>query len=82
VSEDLALALTCVEDPPRLETPIRNAGAYIGFSVEPTSWSEGLFEPALKVMDGEVPIPDGPGWGGTISKDWLEHAERQISERI
>ena len=80
MSEDLALALTCVEDPPRLETPIRNAGAYIGFSVEPTSWTEGLFEQVLKVTDGEVPIPDGPGGGGTISRVWLERAERQISE--
>jgi L-alanine-DL-glutamate epimerase-like enolase superfamily enzyme len=60
---------------------IRNAGPYMEFSIEPTSWTDGLFEPALKVTDGKVPIPDGPGWGVTLSKDWLERAEHQISER-
>jgi L-alanine-DL-glutamate epimerase-like enolase superfamily enzyme len=60
---------------------IRNAGPFIEYSIEPTSWTDGLFEPALKVADGKVAIPSGPGWGVTISKDWLAKAERQISER-
>jgi L-alanine-DL-glutamate epimerase-like enolase superfamily enzyme len=60
---------------------IGNAGPYVEFSIEPTSWTDGLFEPALKVTDGKVPIPDGPGWGVTLSKSWLEKAGRQVSER-
>jgi len=30
--------------------------------------------------DGKVQIPDGPGWGVEISKDWLEKATYQKSE--
>jgi L-alanine-DL-glutamate epimerase-like enolase superfamily enzyme len=60
---------------------IRNAGPFMEYSIEPTSWTDGLFEPALKVVDGKVAIPSGPGWGVTINKDWLAKAERQVSER-
>ena len=60
---------------------IRNAGPYLEFSIEPTSWTDGLFEPVLKVTDGKVPIPGGPGWGVTLNKDWLAKAERQVSEK-
>jgi len=60
---------------------ISNAGPHVEFSIEPTGWTDGLFEPALKVTDGKVPIPDGPGWGVTISKDWLARAERRVSEK-
>jgi L-alanine-DL-glutamate epimerase-like enolase superfamily enzyme len=60
---------------------IRNAGPFLEYSIEPTSWTDGLFEPALKVVDGKVAIPSGPGWGVTLSKDWLAKAERRVSER-
>jgi len=60
---------------------IKNAGPYVEFSIEPTSWTDGLFEPALKVTDGKAPIPNGPGWGVTISNAWLAKAERQVSEK-
>ena len=60
---------------------IRNAGPYMEFSIEPTSWTDGLFEPALKVTDGKVPIPAGPGWGVIINKDWFAKAERRVSEK-
>jgi len=59
---------------------IPNAGPYLEFSIEPTPWTEGLYEPALEVRDGEVAIPDGPGWGVTVSPSWLADAERQVSE--
>jgi L-alanine-DL-glutamate epimerase-like enolase superfamily enzyme len=59
---------------------IANAGPYVEFSIEPTGWTDGLFDPPLKVTDGNVPIPAGPGWGVTISKDWLARAERRVSE--
>jgi len=60
---------------------IANAGPHMEFSIEPTSWTEGLYSPALKVADGRVAIPDGPGWGVTPSAKWLEAAERKVSER-
>jgi L-alanine-DL-glutamate epimerase-like enolase superfamily enzyme len=65
-----------------MQGAVKNAGPYVEFSIEPTSWTDDLFEPALKVADGKVPIPDGPGWGITISKDWLAKAERQVSGKV
>ena len=57
-----------------------NAGDYLEYSIEPTPWTDGLFAPVLNVVDGQVEIPDGPGWGITINSDWLHDAEYQISE--
>ena len=62
---------------------IENAGPYVEFSIEPSSyypWQEGLFDPVLKVQDGKVQIPDAPGWGVEINPDWLNRASRQVSE--
>jgi len=64
-----------------MQGAVKNAGPYVEFSIEPTSWTDNLFEPALKVANGKVPIPNGPGWGVTISKDWLAKAERQVTEK-
>jgi L-alanine-DL-glutamate epimerase-like enolase superfamily enzyme len=60
---------------------IRNAGPYMEFSIEPTGWTKDLYNPVPEVRDGKVAIPDGPGWGVTVNPQWLEKAERQISER-
>ncbi len=54
---------------------IPNAGPYIEFSIEPTPWTDNLYYPALEVKDGQVAIPDGPGWGVEINPDWLAEAE-------
>ncbi len=59
---------------------IPNAGPYIEFSIEPTNWTKGLYYPELHVRNGLVAIPDGPGWGVTVSPKWLAAAKRQISE--
>ncbi len=59
---------------------IPNAGDYVEFSIEATSWTDGLYHPALEVKDGHVAIPGGPGWGVTIDPDRLAKAERQVSE--
>jgi L-alanine-DL-glutamate epimerase-like enolase superfamily enzyme len=59
---------------------IANAGPYIEFSIEPTPWADGLYTPALKVRDGKVNIPSGPGWGVEINPAWLAAAEHQISD--
>lgn len=60
---------------------IKNAGPYLEFSIEPDQWTQNLFEnPILQVKDGKVAIPQGPGWGITLNKEWLEKAEYRISE--
>ncbi len=61
---------------------IENAGPYVEYSIEPTSyypWQEGLFAPAPTVEDGCVAIPDGPGWGVEIDPDWIAGAEHETS---
>lgn len=60
---------------------IPNAGPYLEFGIESTPWTDGLYTPALEVVDGNVMIPDGPGWGVTLSPEWMEKAEYQVSER-
>jgi L-alanine-DL-glutamate epimerase-like enolase superfamily enzyme len=59
---------------------IPNAGEYMEFTIERDAWTEGLFEEPLRVEDGKVRVPDGPGWGVTIRSEWLEKAEYRISE--
>jgi L-alanine-DL-glutamate epimerase-like enolase superfamily enzyme len=62
---------------------IENAGPYVEFSIEPTSyypWQVGLFSPALEAHDGRVSIPDGPGWGVEVNPAWLAEADRQVTE--
>ena len=59
---------------------IPNAGPHVEFSIEPTSWVDGLLVEPLEASDGKVDIPAGPGWGVEISPDWLAQAEHQISE--
>ena len=62
---------------------IAGAGPYVEFTIEGSDyypWQDGLFEPALIARDGEVRIPDGPGWGVEIDKGWLAKAEYAISD--
>jgi L-alanine-DL-glutamate epimerase-like enolase superfamily enzyme len=62
---------------------IQNAGPYVEFSIEGADyypWDSGLYEPALVARDGKVQIPDGPGWGVEINKNWLEKATYQRSD--
>jgi L-alanine-DL-glutamate epimerase-like enolase superfamily enzyme len=59
---------------------IPNAGPFLEYSIEDTPWTEGLYDPALDVVDGDVPMPDGPGWGVRVRPKWLEMAEVQRSE--
>lgn len=61
---------------------IENAGPYVEFSIEGADyyqWDSGLYQPALVARDGKVQIPDGPGWGVEINKDWLDKASYQQS---
>ncbi|MFO7918507.1 MAG: mandelate racemase/muconate lactonizing enzyme family protein [Anaerolineae bacterium] len=59
---------------------IPNAGPHFEFSIEETPWTEDLFTPALKVKEGYVDIPAGPGWGVEINPEWLASAEREVSQ--
>jgi L-alanine-DL-glutamate epimerase-like enolase superfamily enzyme len=61
---------------------IENAGPYVEFSIEGADyypWDGGLYEPALVARDGKVQIPDGPGWGVELNRDWLDKASYQKS---
>jgi L-alanine-DL-glutamate epimerase-like enolase superfamily enzyme len=63
---------------------IENAGPYVEFSIEGADyypWDSGLYEPALVARDGKVQIPDGPGWGVELNKQWLDKASYQKSGR-
>jgi L-alanine-DL-glutamate epimerase-like enolase superfamily enzyme len=61
---------------------IPNAGPVVEFSIEEdANAGERLYSPALKVMDGKVKLPDGPGWGVRINPAWIEKAAYQKSEK-
>jgi L-alanine-DL-glutamate epimerase-like enolase superfamily enzyme len=54
---------------------IPNAGPFVEFSIEQdANAGECLYSPSLKVEDGKVKLPDGPGWGVKINPAWLEKA--------
>lgn len=63
---------------------IPNAGKYLEFSIEGQDyypWQEDLFlRSPYDVRDGQVTLPDGPGWGVDINPAWLEKSSYQISE--
>jgi L-alanine-DL-glutamate epimerase-like enolase superfamily enzyme len=59
---------------------IANAGKYVEYSIEKTPWADTLYEPKLRVVDGQVAIPQAPGWGVRIREDWFRDTKRQISE--
>jgi L-alanine-DL-glutamate epimerase-like enolase superfamily enzyme len=59
-----------------------NAGPYLEYSIEPTEyypWQVGIYDPVLQVVDGQVAIPAGPGWGVEIRPEWLARAKYQVS---
>jgi L-alanine-DL-glutamate epimerase-like enolase superfamily enzyme len=62
---------------------LANAGPYVELSIEPDEyypWQRGIFEPELRVENGAVAIPAGPGWGVEIRSDWLARADRTVSD--
>jgi L-alanine-DL-glutamate epimerase-like enolase superfamily enzyme len=65
---------------PHMLSAIPNAGPFLELSIEPNQWVEGLYEPALEVVDGRVATPDGAGWGVRVSEDWLRASDRRVSE--
>ncbi len=59
-------------------------GGEVEFSIEDaagiTREARAMFDPALEVRDGRAVMPEGPGWGVRVKTDWLERAERKVSE--
>jgi L-alanine-DL-glutamate epimerase-like enolase superfamily enzyme len=64
-----------------LMAAIPNAAPFVEFTIEPENAKEPLYNPALKVEDGKVKIPDAPGWGVEINPAWMEKATYQKTER-
>jgi L-alanine-DL-glutamate epimerase-like enolase superfamily enzyme len=61
---------------------IANAGPFVEFTIESDgNPGETFFSPSLEVRDGKVKIPDGPGWGATISPQWIDKAAYLKSEK-
>jgi len=54
---------------------VPNAGPHFELSIEPNRWATAIYEPKLKVEDGKVKVPDGPGWGVEIRREWLERTD-------
>jgi len=63
---------------------IPNAGPYLELSIEGPDyypWQEGLFvESPYGVRNGQVRIPEAPGWGVEVHPDWLARADHACSE--
>jgi L-alanine-DL-glutamate epimerase-like enolase superfamily enzyme len=58
---------------------ISNMGRHAEFTIESNPWGD-LYRPGLEVRDGQVAVPDGPGWGVTINAEWLAKAQYQESK--
>ena len=56
-----------------------NPFPFLEYSIEETAWTDGLYEPAPRVVDGAVAVPAGPGWGVEVSEGWLASAAREES---
>ncbi len=63
-----------------LMASIPNAGPFVEFTIEgDVNEAEGMYAPSLRVEDGRVAIPRGPGWGVEIRRAWLEGASHKES---
>jgi L-alanine-DL-glutamate epimerase-like enolase superfamily enzyme len=61
---------------------IENAGKYVEYSIEGADyypWQDGIFFPPLEIRDGNVVIPDRPGWGIDIEPEWIALSDYRIS---
>ena len=62
---------------------IAGGGPYVEFSIEGDDyypWQRGVYDDFPLIKDGQVRVPEEPGWGVRIRDDWLNRAQRQISE--
>jgi L-alanine-DL-glutamate epimerase-like enolase superfamily enzyme len=63
-----------------LALALPNFGRYMEYSIEDGNWHQGLYDPVPQVAEGQTRVSEEPGWGVRIRPDWLERAERQVSE--
>ncbi|UPH72641.1 mandelate racemase/muconate lactonizing enzyme family protein [Abyssibius alkaniclasticus] len=60
-----------------------NAGPYLEFSIEGADyypWQQGLFvQDPYAITNGQAEVTDMPGWGFTVSPDWLARSTYQSS---
>jgi L-alanine-DL-glutamate epimerase-like enolase superfamily enzyme len=76
-NESLVLVFTL-----HLLAAIERPGPYVELSIEPDAdypWQAGMYEPRPHVADGELRVPDGPGWGVEISPHWLAGSEHRAT---
>jgi L-alanine-DL-glutamate epimerase-like enolase superfamily enzyme len=59
---------------------IPNAGPFMEYSIEPGGQRTDLYTPALLAREGELEVPDAPGWGVTVRPEWLAAATRMVTE--
>lgn len=63
---------------------IPNAGKFLEFSIEGADyypWQYGLFtDDPYGIEDGRTTVTSAPGWGVTVSPDWLARADYQVSD--
>jgi L-alanine-DL-glutamate epimerase-like enolase superfamily enzyme len=52
---------------------------YQEWSIERVPWTQGVYEPMLQVVDGEVAAPSAPGWGISLDPDFEKNAESTAS---
>lgn len=45
------------------------------WSIETTSWTDGIYGPVLEVRDGSVAVPTAPGWGIELDPGFLRDAD-------
>ncbi|GAB3611684.1 mandelate racemase/muconate lactonizing enzyme family protein [Humibacter ginsengisoli] len=49
------------------------------WSIETTSWTQGVFSPLPAVVGGEVVAPQAAGWGVELESEYIRTASRRIS---
>jgi len=52
---------------------------YQEWSIEPTPWTDEIYESMLRVVGGEVAVPQAPGWGVEILPSFLSQAQHLMS---
>jgi L-alanine-DL-glutamate epimerase-like enolase superfamily enzyme len=59
---------------------VPNAGPFMEHSIEPGGQKTDLYAPVLLARDGELEVPEAPGWGVTVRPGWLAAATRMVTE--
>ena len=58
---------------------LRNPGPFAECAVDPPPAHFAMYSPTLTVTDGYVRLPDGPGWGVMLNREWISKAKRRVS---